>query len=248
MEKFFLQEKLQALLLEQKKGLDPYRAAELLGMTGQLEEFLTMTRQLVQDGKILLSKQGKLLSPLACGYRKGKVISQSLRFCFVRPADGGEDIYVGKREQGDAMLGDTVLLSHIEDSDRGCSAKVAKILERGSRLFTGTVRREGREFFLETDAAFRFPLPILFEPNRKGKKPRGSSNIILRDGKKILAEVFPDPKKGKYFALPRKEYGNSSSAKVCADAIIDANGITVPFSPQTLPEAAFQRSRKIPPE
>ena len=59
-----------------------------------------------------------------------------------------------------AFLGDTVVLNHLERSERGLSADVEQITEKASRLLTGTLveGESGLEF--APDEAIRYHLPL----------------------------------------------------------------------------------------
>ena len=73
------------------------------------------------------------------GVKKAVIVSLSKGFAFARPEDGGEDLFIHADHLKSAFLGDTVVLNHLERSERGLSADVEQITEKASRLLTGTL-------------------------------------------------------------------------------------------------------------
>lgn len=168
------------------------------------------------------------------GVKRAVIVSLSKGFAFARPEDGGEDLFIHADHLKSAFIGDTVVLNHLERSGKGLSADVEQITERASRLLTGTLveGEEGLEF--APDDAIRYNLPL----SRK-------SLPHLRPHVKAQAEIQQIPGTDRLTARVIKVYGNSDSAKICADAIIDQNGIRTEFSEEVLAEAEKIRKSKI---
>lgn len=234
-----IEKQLLAYLGNEPQAVSPALVAGEIGCSGDPEKFSETARKLEKEGLLIITKKGNLLSLKAGCLLRAKIISQSPRFSFARPCDGGEDIFISSSFLGAAMLGDLVLLKNVSESPKGLSGEVDRIVKPGSHEFAGTVvadafRHRGLE--LKTDASFRYSLPIETS-KRKG--------LRVKEGQKIFARVQPG-KNGRLIAIPLKIYGNAFSAKICADAIIDENGITVPFSGETLNEAANIKQKGIP--
>lgn len=168
------------------------------------------------------------------GVKRAVIVSLSKGFAFARPEDGGEDLFIHADHLKSAFIGDTVVLNHLERSGKGLSADVEQITERASRLLTGTLveGEEGLEF--APDDAIRYNLPL----SRK-------SLPHLRPHVKAQAEIQQIPGTDRLTARVIKVYGNSDSAKICADAIIDQNGIRTEFPEEVLAEAEKIRKSKI---
>lgn len=168
------------------------------------------------------------------GVKRAVIVSLSKGFAFARPEDGGEDLFIHADHLKSAFIGDTVVLNHLERSGKGLSADVEQITERASRLLTGTLveGEEGLEF--APDDAIRYNLPL----SRK-------SLPHLRPHVKAQAEIQQIPGTDRLTARVIKVYGNSDSAKICADAIIDQNGIRTEFPEEVLAEAEKIRKAKI---
>ena len=168
------------------------------------------------------------------GVKRAVIVSLSKGFAFARPEDGGEDLFIHADHLKSAFIGDTVVLNHLERSGKGLSADVEQITEWASRLLTGTLveGEEGLEF--APDDAIRYNLPL----SRK-------SLPHLRPHVKAQAEIQQIPGTDRLTARVIKVYGNSDSAKICADAIIDQNGIRTEFPEEVLAEAEKIRKSKI---
>ncbi len=158
------------------RAVDPAKAAQAIGC-GQVKDLLEAARQLEQDGCLVFTKKGNLMSASAAGFCAARIVSQSLRFSFARPENGGADVFVPARKMQEAMLGDLVLLSHIQEEAKGPSGQVERVLKEGSHMVTGTVHKDQIGFVLKPDAAFRYELPI-----------RRSKEFKFRDGEKVFVE------------------------------------------------------------
>lgn len=196
--------------------------------------FTDAVDELKSEGKLVITKKGKIQSVKASGMKPAKIVSQSKHFCFARPLDGGEDVYIPQEKARGAMLGDIVFLNSLKDTGKGPEAAVDRILVKGSRVITGTVLRQRKVCELVPDSAFRFHISI----------ERGGT-LGARDGDKVQAVLSKSPRHRELMARVLKIYGKADSAKVCADAIIDANGIPREFPAEVMEEAKRIQRRKI---
>lgn len=231
-----IKEKITRALKEDQEAVEPLELFHALELTDK-DQFALALQELEEEGFLVTTKKGKLLSAKSAGLMPAQMISQSKGFSFARPMDGGEDIYVAQEDRKRAMLGDTVLLRDIRDEGRGPSGKVDRVIQKGSRLFTGTVIRQGRDLELELDGAFRYQVPV----EKKG-------SLHGKNGDKVQVILSYGPRSGKLTARILKIYGKAASAKVCADAIIDANGIPKKFKKETLRQAEDLSRQPITPE
>ena len=166
----------------------------------------------------------------------GRIVSLSRNFAFARPDDGGEDMFIHVDRLHNAFLGDSVVLTNIVQQAKGPSAEVAEITAEGPRMLTGTLRRDEFGTLFHADAALRYALPLA-----KG------SIANLHDGDKVQVEVVAGSH-GEHMARVIKLYGRGDSARVCSQAIIDANRIRSVFPEDVMAEAKQLEHRTVTPE
>lgn len=183
-------------------------------------ESLFRSGEIMADGRgrqIKLSQKGKTI--------RAQMVSLSRGFGFARPLDDGEDIFIPGSSLGDAMVGDTVALRNVHHSSKGMSAEIASISERGARTTTGTVIREGGDLLFRADLSVRYPMKL------------SRDSIRVREGDKVMAELFLPRRRDEYRACIIKRYGSADSAKICADAILEQNEINTSFPEDVIREA-----------
>ena len=145
---------------------------------------------------------------------------------FAKPLFGGEDLYIPIEKSKKCMLGDIVMLNRVKDSAKGKNAAVERIVTPGNRIISGKVLRTKRGAEFIADSGYKYSIPI------KKNKTKG-----IKNDDKVLAKLFSEKESKKIFAKVIKVYGQSQSARVCADAIIDTAGILTVFDDATLKEA-----------
>lgn len=198
------------------------------------KEFYRALNELKQEGKVSVSKDHRVRLPKRKETVKAKIISLSKGFAFARPENGGEDVFIHADRLNSAFLGDTVELKNLRRDEKGPAAEVGTISEQASRRITGTLNHESGSYELIPDDAIRYHIPI---EKRKGMKGR--------HGDKVQVEVSRVPHTSGYSGRIVKVYGKSESAKICADAIIDQNGIPSHFPDEVLTEAREIALQKI---
>ena len=191
-----------------------------------IRKFNEAVDELIGEAKLILTKKDKLISPKACGFIPAKVISHTKSCVFAKPLFGGEDLYIPIEKSKKCMLGDIVMLNRIKDSAKGKNAAVERIVTPGNRIISGKVLRTKRGAEFIADSGYKYSIPI------KKNKTKG-----VKNDDKVLAKLFSEKESKKIFAKVIKVYGQSQSARVCADAIIDTAGILTVFDDATLKEA-----------
>lgn len=187
--------------------------------------------ELEQEEKISMKNGVRLKQKPSVG---ATIVSISRGFAFARPDDGGEDIFIHADRLNDAFLGDKVRLRHIRQSPKGPSADVASVSEQGSRLLTGTLSRGEDHLEMIPDDAIRYRIEV------DGKGSDGA-----RNGDKVQVRVRRKPHSSVVEGEVVKVYGKSQSAKICADAILDQNGIRTEFSREAIEDAKRAAARTI---
>ena len=171
---------------------------------------------------------------------------------FFLPGDGGADWFVPPHRDGGAWDGDVVTAASISsDSPRAGNrthsgaaplpnkasgfaggpgertvCQVTAILERANREVTGTVRKQGREFWLEPDNK---RLPMILLQTKKGR---------IGSGDKIAAHILTyggrsQPPMGR----PVEHFGRSGTRQAAVEAILYRYDIGQFFPPDVQAEA-----------
>ena len=120
-----IKEKITEALENCREATEPLELFRALGLNDK-DQFAAAVQELEQEGVLVTTKKGRLLSVKSAGLTPAQMISQSKGFSFARPLEGGEDIYVAQEDRKRAMLGDTVLLRDIRDSGKGLSGRVER--------------------------------------------------------------------------------------------------------------------------
>lgn len=199
-----------------------------------LNDFVSAVNKLRDQGKIIITKKGKIISTKATKLVCAKIISMSNGFAFAKALESDDDIFIFSEKLKLAMVGDTVMIHNIKRSEKGISGEVERIISKGDRTITGTISRRNKWCELIADSAYRFPIPV-----EKG------ATMGARDKDKVQVILSCTKRHKKVSARVIKIYGKATSAKICADAIIDANGIPSVFPSDVIDEAKKAASLKI---
>lgn len=126
------------------------------------EAFEELIAQLLNEGKIMETKKGKLMSLKSLQMATGTFSSNARGFGFVTPDEGGDDIFIPASETLGAMQKDKVLYKVMNAADKGKKADgvIIKVLERGVSRVVG-----------------------LFEQNK-------GFGFVVADDKKIARDIF----------------------------------------------------------
>lgn len=190
--------------------------------------------ELIQDGKIIISKKGNIIPIESSEYIAAEIVSQSKNFVFAKSLYGSEEIFVSKYNINSAIIGDRVIINEIHNSEKGLSGNIQEIIEPGKRIVIGKVLKIGKNLELLCDSAVRFNIPI----------PIKYSNCA-KDGDKVQARLFRNPPYNNLLAKIIKIYGKAESAKVCANALIELRNISLNFNPKSIQQAHQIANTKI---
>ena len=228
------------MILEALRQQDePIERRDLLIFSGvlEIEEFNNALSYLERRGKIIIERK-KVGLPENMGCLCATIVRQGRGFSFATPdKEDMDDIFIHEKHLKGAMPGDTVMLKNITAGAKGFSGEVDKILEKGTRIVTGTVERpDGKagKAYIMPDSMYSAHLRIV-----KG------GELKSREGDKVKAALFYDQKEKRVYARIIKIYGKGDSARVCADAIIDGYGIPVRFPVPVKHEAAMKAAQPI---
>ena len=118
-----------------------------------------------RDGQ-LVSNRRDAFGPLdKMNLVRGRVIGHPEGFGFVKPDDGGDDLFLSSRQMRRVMDGDRVLVRIAGRDRRGRpEGSIVEVVERGSSQLVGRLFRESGVFFVRPENP-RVPQDILIPPN-----------------------------------------------------------------------------------
>ena len=177
-------------------------------------------------GEITVDKKHRVTLVPAENDVPAEIVSLSPGFGFARPEAGGEDIFIHGSGLKGAFLGDSVLLTDVKKQEKGLHGRVKRITKRSIAPITGAVRIDETGNYLMPDGALRYPLKI------SQKDLHGA-----KDGEKVVVKPLQNQNGDWTHAAIKTVFGDSESAKVCADAIIERYGIPTEF-PENVSEQA----------
>jgi ribonuclease R len=135
-------EAILALLEERAELLTEPRIAEALGITDEvdLEALRKRLAAMVRDGQLLLGRRGGYAPTQKLDLIAGRVLANAEGYGFLRPDEGGEDLYLSPQQMRAVMHGDRVLASVVGIDRRGRKqGAIAEVLERRSPRLVGRV-------------------------------------------------------------------------------------------------------------
>lgn len=198
-------------------------------------KFRRVLDEMKEEGKITIDRSHVVELIKQEDRKQAVIVSLSKGFAFARlEGEESPDLFIHSSALNGALLGDRVEVLPIADDPKGPSGQVLKIVEKKEQRTTGTIVREGYYFALRADCAIRYDLSIM-ERDLLGAK----------EGDKVMAELYTRPGGDRLFARVVKVYGAGSSARVCADAILEQNDIPAQFPPEVLEEARIAGERPI---
>ncbi|MDK1031447.1 MAG: ribonuclease R [Planctomycetia bacterium] len=202
-----------------------YRPAQMRGMSRFFDiaeedypRFRSIVNEMVREGEIIPGRRGRLRLPRRVEGRKGVAAEKpkgrargevvgtfrlsERGFGFVVPAEGesdsgGEDIFVPKGQNGDAITGDTVRVALGRKGRLGPRGRIMEVIERGQRRFVGTYYdREGRRF-IRPDGTVLFGELLVGDVTSRG--PRLHDKVVFEvlryprahaEGEAVIVEVL----------------------------------------------------------
>ncbi len=198
-------------------------------------KFRKVLGELERDGKVTVSRDHMVELVREENRKTAVIVSLSKGFAFARMTEGDEpDLFIHSSGLNGALLGDKVEVLPVMNDPKGPSGRVLKILEKKEQRTTGTIVREGFYFALRADCAIRYDISIM-----------DRDLLGAKEGDKVMAELYTRPGGDRLFARVVKIYGQGSSARVCADAILEQHDIPAVFPEDVLKEAEAVSSRGV---
>lgn len=150
-------------------------------------ELMKSLNQLEDEGRVMLTRKNKYVSPARAGLVRGKVQMHKKGFAFLIPdAEGIKDLYIHPHDLNGAMNGDIVLARADAEvsGDKRVEGVVERILERGSTRIIGNYIDKGNFGFVVADDK-RIPNDVFI-------KKEDSKGAV--DGHKVIVMItkFPE--------------------------------------------------------
>ncbi|GEN56838.1 ribonuclease R [Halolactibacillus alkaliphilus] len=150
-------------------------------------ELMKSLNQLEDEGRVMLTRKNKYVSPARAGLVRGKVQMHKKGFAFLIPdTEGMKDLYIHPHDLNGAMNGDIVLARADAEvsGDKRVEGVVERILERGSTRIIGNYIDKGNFGFVVADDK-RIPNDVFI-------KKEDSKGAV--DGHKVIVMItkFPE--------------------------------------------------------
>ena len=135
-------EAILALLEERGELLTEARVAEALELDDEqsLNALRKRLNAMVRDGQLLLGRRGGYAPVVKLDLIRGVVLANAEGYGFLRPEEGGEDLYLSPQQMRTVLHGDRVLASVIGLDRRGRKqGAIVEVLQRRSPRLVGRV-------------------------------------------------------------------------------------------------------------
>ncbi len=179
-------EAILALLAERGSLLRAGAIAEALGIDdAQRRDALDKRlHAMLRDGQLLESRRGGLAPAERIGLIAGTVLANAEGYGFLRPDEGGDDLYLSPAQMRQVLHGDRVLASVVGVDRRGRQqGAIREVLERRAPRLVGRVLEEHGVVVVDPDDR-RLHQDILIPPDARNG---------ARAGQIVVAEITEPP-------------------------------------------------------
>ncbi|WP_426702962.1 ribonuclease R [Rhodanobacter sp. Col0626] len=179
-------EAILALLEERGELLTEARIAEALTIHDEtdLEALRKRLAAMVRDGQLLLGRRGGYAPTQKLDLIAGRVLANAEGYGFLRPDEGGDDLYLSPQQMRAVMHGDRVLASVVGIDRRGRKqGAIAEVLERRSPRLVGRVVIENGVTLVAPDDR-RLNQDVMIKPGQE----QGA-----RSGQIVVVEITAPP-------------------------------------------------------
>ena len=194
-------------------------------------ELMKTLNDLEDEGRIMLTRKNKYVSPTRAGLVRGKVQMHKKGFAFLIPEEEGmKDLYLHPHDLNGAMNGDVVLARADQEAsgDKRVEGVVERILERGSTRIIGNYIDKGNFGFVVADDK-RIPNDVFI-------KKEDSQGAV--DGHKVIVNILKFPEgqnaaEGEVVEI----LGHKNDPGVDILSIIHKHNIEIEFPDEVLDQA-----------
>jgi ribonuclease R len=223
-------------LLEKHAGMmDAEAIAEQLGLSEDIDIVALGKRlaAMLRDGQLLKNRRDAYAPADKLDLIPGVVLANADGYGFLRPDEGGDDLYLSPYEMRKVLHGDHVLASVIELDRRGRrKGAIVEVLERRTPRLVGRVVVEGGVTVVVPDD------PHITQDLRI---PRDETHGA-RAGQIVVAEIVTPPtaRRGPVGAI-RAVLGERLKPSLVVEMAIASHGL-----PDTWPEEVLEQSEAVP--
>jgi ribonuclease R len=225
-------EAILALLEERGELLTEARIAEALQLHDE-QSILALTKRLsamVRDGQLLLGRRGGYAPARKLDLIPGVVLANAEGYGFLRPDEGGDDLYLSPYQMRTVMHGDRVLASVVGLDRRGRrQGAIVEVLQRRSPRLVGRVVIDNGVTLVVPDDR-RLHQDVMIVPG----KEQGA-----RSGQIVVAEITDPPNayRGPLGAI-RSVLGERLQPSLLVEMAIASHDLPHEWPPEVLREAA----------
>nr|WP_233510893.1 ribonuclease R [Dyella psychrodurans] len=225
-------EAILALLEERGELLTEARVAEALQLHDEYS-ILALSKRLtamVRDGQLLLGRRGGYAPARKLDLIPGVVLANAEGYGFLRPDEGGDDLYLSPYQMRSVMHGDRVLASVVGVDRRGRrQGAIVEVLQRRSPRLVGRVVIDNGVTLVVPDDR-RLHQDVMIVPG----KEQGA-----RSGQIVVAEITDPPTayRGPLGAI-RAVLGERLQPSLLVEMAIASHDLPHEWPPEVLREAA----------
>jgi ribonuclease R len=225
-------EAILALLEERGELLTEARIAEALDLhdANDLQALHKRLGAMVRDGQLLLGRRGGYAPVQKLDLIPGVVLANAEGYGFLRPDEGGEDLYLSPQQMRSVLHGDRVLASVVGVDRRGRrQGAITEVLQRRSPRLVGRVVVENGVTLVAPDDR-RLHQDVMIPPG----ETQGA-----RAGQIVVAEITdpPTPHRGPLGAI-RAVLGERLQPSLLIEMAIASHDLPREWPPEVLREAA----------
>ncbi|HEY2624000.1 MAG TPA: ribonuclease R [Dyella sp.] len=230
-------EAILALLAERGELLTEARIAETLSLHDEndLNALRKRLGAMVRDGQLLLGRRGGYAPANKLDLIPGVVLANAEGYGFLRPDDGGDDLYLSPQQMRMVLHGDRVLASVVGIDRRGRKqGAIVEVLQRRSPRLVGRVVIENGVMLVAPDDR-RLHQDIMIVP---GQDMGASSGQI------VVAEITdpPSPHRGPLGAI-RAVLGERLQPSLLVEMAIASHDL-----PHEWPDVVVREAAQVEPE
>ncbi len=154
-----------------------------------LEALNRRLRAMVRDGQLIRNRRNLFVVLNKADLIRGVVIGHRDGFGFVKPDDGGEDLYLSSHQMSRAMDGDEVIVRQSGVDRRGRKeGSVVEVVKRANDQLVGRFVDEGYLKYVLPDNP-KLPQQVVIPPDETNN---------ARDGEMVVVEMMTYPTKSHF--------------------------------------------------